>query len=333
MKLAIVVPLTILLGAFYGWTSRINGLFFFGRTVGPDLPHTGEGRAITRAYLLAILAITAVAVLTGWGGSHLGRSFAAAGLLVEIVGFSFVFANANKQVRALERSSQAAAAQETVVQVNLLEPPSYWIPGLGMVVLPAVLGVGSALLAVWTSGQGGGWSARWQAWSDQIDAHRWDMLLGMCCGVLAASTALLLVFRYSARLRTSMAQYTVRAGVAMEWLGVGCLMAVLACNAEGLTLSRATGKSVIVAVLGITFALMIWNQSRSKRFVPPSVEMGADDRWRWGLFYVDRSDPALFVQSRCGAGYTLNFGKVLAWPIALAMWAYFVAMLFFAPHH
>jgi uncharacterized membrane protein len=64
-----------------------------------------------------------------------------------------------------------------------------------------------------------------------------------------------------------------------------------------------------------------------------SSEVGGDDRWRWGLFYVDRTDPALFVQSRSDAGYRLNYGRMAAWPISRGLVAYVVGMLFFLPHH
>lgn len=39
----------------------------------------------------------------------------------------------------------------------------------------------------------------------------------------------------------------------------------------------------------------------------------ADDRWRWGMFYVNPDDPAFFVEKRFGLGYTLNFGHPLSW--------------------
>ncbi len=45
-----------------------------------------------------------------------------------------------------------------------------------------------------------------------------------------------------------------------------------------------------------------------------------DDCWKWGLFYVNRNDPALFVEKRFGVGYTLNFGNRWFWVIlALAL--------------
>jgi len=35
-------------------------------------------------------------------------------------------------------------------------------------------------------------------------------------------------------------------------------------------------------------------------------------RWIWGLFFVDRDDPSIMVESRFGIGYTLNYGNPTA---------------------
>jgi len=35
--------------------------------------------------------------------------------------------------------------------------------------------------------------------------------------------------------------------------------------------------------------------------------------WRAGIFYVNPSDPALFVPKRFGIGYTINFGNRWSW--------------------
>ncbi len=41
-----------------------------------------------------------------------------------------------------------------------------------------------------------------------------------------------------------------------------------------------------------------------------------DDRyWTWGLFYVNRADPAFLVEKRFGLGYTFNFGHPFAWAL------------------
>jgi len=63
------------------------------------------------------------------------------------------------------------------------------------------------------------------------------------------------------------------------------------------------------------------------------VEQNGDDFWRWGLFYNNAADPALFIQARTGPGYTLNFGKSLAWPIAVAVFGYFVFLVLLGFRH
>lgn len=38
-----------------------------------------------------------------------------------------------------------------------------------------------------------------------------------------------------------------------------------------------------------------------------------DECWRAGMFYVNPDDPAVLVEKRFGIGYTLNFGRPVAW--------------------
>jgi uncharacterized membrane protein len=83
-----------------------------------------------------------------------------------------------------------------------------------------------------------------------------------------------------------------------------------------------TATFVLVA-LGVVLLRMM----RTRHYVPPSAEMQSDASWRWGLFYVNRNDPALFVQCRCGAGYTLNYGRTMAWPLAAVFLACLVVIL------
>jgi uncharacterized membrane protein len=166
-----------------------------------------------------------------------------------------------------------------------------------------------------------------------MDGQGYAGILGFSIGILAAGAGTLLMFRGAARMRTKMAQYTVRSCISLESIGAALFIATIIGSRMGIVLSRELAKGVMLAGMVIALGVLIWNQSRSRRFVPPPVEVGGDDRWRWGLFYVDRADPALFVQSRCGAGYTLNYGRMLAWPISLGLVAYLIGVLFFLPHH
>jgi len=44
-----------------------------------------------------------------------------------------------------------------------------------------------------------------------------------------------------------------------------------------------------------------------------------DKCWKWGAFFVNRDDPALFVRKRYGIGYTLNFGNPWSWAVLAVM--------------
>jgi len=53
------------------------------------------------------------------------------------------------------------------------------------------------------------------------------------------------------------------------------------------------------------------------------------------LFYVNRDDPALFIEKRFGVGYTLNFGHPGVWIGLAVLVAVTVAIALLAPsqHH
>jgi hypothetical protein len=47
----------------------------------------------------------------------------------------------------------------------------------------------------------------------------------------------------------------------------------------------------------------------------PVGDGALDVHWKWGLFYVNRDDPAVFVEHRFGIGYTINYGNPRAWGV------------------
>lgn len=336
MTVAIAIGATLFLGAFYSWTGRINGMFFFGRTAEREVRDSPKAREFTREYLIGVISTTAAAVLLAWFAGQFGRSFAAIGPLTEAVAFWAIFGRANRQVRALE-VSHGTLARASVVQVPLFETPKYTVPALPVALLPAAVAALAFIAALTleapgTVGHGTDLRAAWGVWNASVAAHHLDTLVGMSLGLLSSATALLLLFRSSARLRTNMAQYTIRVTVLMGWAGLALLLVVLGCNYMGVSPAQHTIRTLIAIAVAAALGTVLWNQARAKRFTPAPIEMDADDRWRWGLFYVDRNDPALFVQSRCGAGYTLNYGRMLAWPISLAVVAYFVVLLFVPSH-
>jgi uncharacterized membrane protein len=117
--------------------------------------------------------------------------------------------------------------------------------------------------------------------------------------------------------------------VALATVALVAQAAGLRGNAVGLWIGLP-----VLLMLVLVMALIRGGQggsqaSASSATVPTSVWMSPvgdhtpDSCWKWGMFYVNGDDPALFVEKRCGIGYTLNFGHKVSWlilavPLALA---------------
>lgn len=72
---------------------------------------------------------------------------------------------------------------------------------------------------------------------------------------------------------------------------------------------------MLVFVLGYTVRLMVFHgqggaRREGRAAGAPLTDGLADDRhWKWGVFYINREDPAVLVEKRFGIGYTVNFGN------------------------
>ena len=77
----------------------------------------------------------------------------------------------------------------------------------------------------------------------------------------------------------------------------------------------------------VTAALLIRQGQGGSRLSPvsssprPAGDRTPDDCWKWGLFYVNPDDPALFVEKRFGLGYTVNLGNPWSWVLVPAILA------------
>jgi uncharacterized membrane protein len=63
----------------------------------------------------------------------------------------------------------------------------------------------------------------------------------------------------------------------------------------------------------------------------PVGDRTPDKYWKLGLFYVNREDPALFIEKRFGVGYTLNFGHPGVWIGLAVLVAVTVAIMLLVP--
>jgi uncharacterized membrane protein len=319
----------VLLGAMSTWTSRINATFFFGRTVGL-LARSGEkSRSIARRYVvfcwLAALSCLGV-VFLGWRFGS--KTLLMLSVVLFTVAQQVAFARAHGEAKALA----VDLADEGVVEVALgeaQEQSRWWAPGVAAILAPVAVTVIAFVAAVLLAGRGQ--AATLKQHVDAL-ASGWDNIgsanmLGFGLAFVMVGAGMLLVFRVSARLRTRMAQYTLRSSLMLAWMGSVILMSVFVCSLRQVVISPATARGVMAGFAVLAVGTLLWNQWRSKQLVPAAVELHGDERWRWGLYYWNPGDPALFVQRRTGMGFTLNYGKAWAWVITVGFVGYFVAMM------
>jgi uncharacterized membrane protein len=118
-------------------------------------------------------------------------------------------------------------------------------------------------------------------------------------------------------------QMRQRAGFAAP-LAAMCWVLTLVFCTLGLIPLCHFGIGAILALAGLSvaaiFMLVGWMLSRSGFFRSNSTAWTAepydgtpDRKWRSGIFYANRSDPAVVVQKRFGYGWTLNFARPVSW--------------------
>jgi len=78
---------------------------------------------------------------------------------------------------------------------------------------------------------------------------------------------------------------------------------------------------------------LVGSAGADSRAVAPVGDRTPDKYWKLGLIYINRNDPALFVEKRFGIGYTLNFGHPGAWVFLALLVAVFVAIILIVPSH
>ena len=75
----------------------------------------------------------------------------------------------------------------------------------------------------------------------------------------------------------------------------------------------ATGLLVVAAIVLSVKTGQSGSRIRVGQTKAGTVINRDDDKyWKWGSFYVNKNDPALFVEKRFGVGFTINFGRPAA---------------------
>jgi hypothetical protein len=310
-------------GAFYLWLSRINQFFFFSRTVPEIFRTTPEAKEIETHYCRGIcrgILASCLVYFSLYYTVHLSWTAAMMfGLLVIGLTYSIAFAQAHRatgqaldawhKTQSAEPIAEAAEPQRSIA-VPLLAPkpgPAALISLLAAVVVAAA----SWPLAMAAS------HMNLDQFNLALENAGSDFLSGLGIGLLAASFLLYVQLRFYSRSRSPLARFTDRTCLLLGWIGAAAIVASVLVVPMHWVITKPIHQGILYCVLAVALLRLLYGWLRARVFTPPMAEVNGDEYWRWGLFYANASDPALFLQRRSGPGYTLNYGNFFAWPLTL----------------
>jgi len=334
---------------------------YFAVTVPPEFRDSAEGCSILKRYrvevtifgvLTLLIALAAIRI----SGPNYLMVVGMAGLFLQGVGPFLAY------YRARGRVLPHAAAPATVREAALV-PREAHVPGGWMLQFPpfALL----AATAIWLRLHWGQipevfpihWGANGQPnnWATRNFAGVYGPLLiaAVLCALMGFMAYAML--RWSRLIRVGGAagegERRFRLLVVSIVVATEYFLALMFTWAALLPLShKQSGPPGVIPMLVfslafavVTTVLMIWFGQGGTRLVgsagaasgaaAPVGDRTPDKYWKLGLIYVNRDDPALFVEKRFGIGFTLNFGHPGAWVFLALLVAVFVAIIFIVPSH
>ena len=321
-----IVALVGLLLHFVPLWRRHN--LWFGVTVPPDFGDTPQAQLVLRRYRRWVWLLTVVAVgcVLAAGALH-ASVLMAAGPIIQAVGAAAAFA-------VVRRGVLPFAAQSSAVRSAPLEPIREGLPGgIVSILIPLAMLAATALYlhAEWSEIPArfpahwhiGGTPDRW------VD-RSWRTVYGpLLTGAVIISFMFLVaaaIVHRSPRGRVAGTEaWTARFRRANLMLLVAAVWAVTAamCLMSLLPLMTGGGQPALIAglvplVLTASFAPFLVQLVRLTRDRTSASDGTPDKCWKWGLIYINPSDPALVVERRFGVGYALNFGNRALWWILIA---------------
>jgi uncharacterized membrane protein len=357
--MAFVIGLNLVL--FYLIPRLTRPDVYFAVTVQPEFRDSPEGCSILKRYRVEVTIFGVLALLMVLAAIRIPEpkhltAMTMAGLILQILGVFLAY------YRARGRVLPHAVAPATVREATLV-PREAHLPGGWLLQFPPFALLAGA--AIWLrlhwsqipevfpihwgpGGQPNGWGTR-----SFVGVYGPLLIGALLCALMGFLAYAML--RWSRLIRVGGAagkgERRFRVVVVSILVATEYFMAVMFTYTGLLALSRKQAGPpgfipILVFALAFmvaTVALMVWVGQGGTRLVgsagaasggvAPVGDRTTDKYWKLGLFYINRNDPALFVEHRFGVGYTLNLGHPGFWVFLAALVGLFVAIILIVPSH
>jgi uncharacterized membrane protein len=333
----ILLPLMAILPGVFVLTARLTRPdIFFSFTVEPSLRQSAAGRAILRQFSRMVLfstliglGLTLAGLLCGLAPA-LGAALMLGGAFVAFAGLATAYATARAQVRPYR--VQPSREREVAVKPRSTRPVGGWLGQAGPFLILALAAV--CLWWQWDAiparfpihwnlyGRPDGWANKSgrSVFGSVLLGAMLCLLVGLMMNGLARGVRRI----HSSGLEGETESQFLRM---MLWLVLALEYGAAALFGFSPILPPRLTAILVVAALPVTAAIVVvalrsgqggWRLRGHASPIAPANQAPAGDRtpdecWKWGLFYYNPADPALWVEKRFGIGWTVNFGKPSAW--------------------
>lgn len=335
------LPMAAVTLVFGALLALIPGLtrpsLFFSVTVPPSLRNTPEGRRIAGRYRALVIAGTVfgLALALTLSPARHPRVAPWPPIVVLVVALA-AFLDARRRV--LPRAVAPSPEREVELSPRTISLPGGW-PGQGGPF--ALLAAAAAWLGLHWEKIPARFPVHWgidgrpNGWAPRTPAGVFASLAG---GAAVCALLVLIAFgitRWSRRIHAAGAagkrelhfkHLVLIVLLASEYVlaavnGWVALLPLTGLEKPGLAAGLILGLTTLL-MIALVFVLVRTGQGGSRLDGPaetgseaPTGDRSDDRYWKTGLFYVNRNDPAIFVEKRFGIGYTVNFGNPWSWAI------------------
>jgi uncharacterized membrane protein len=334
---SVSLPLMALLPGVFVLTARLTRPdIFFSFTVEPTLRQSAAGLAILRQFnrtvilsALAGLALTLSGAVVRFTPA-LGLALIVGGMAVESAGMIAAYATARQQVKP--HQVEPSREREVALQPRPTRPVGGWLGQVGPFLILAL-----AAVCLWWQWDAiparfpvhWNWYGRPDGWAVKSARSVFGSVL------LGASVCLLLGLMMNGMARgvrrihsrglegEQESRFLRRMLLLVLWLEYFMAAAfgfspILPPRLTAVLMMTALPIAVASLVVALTCGQGGWRLKGQAPAAMPAGQAPAGDRtpdvcWKWGLFYYNPADPALWVEKRFGIGWTVNFGNPRAW--------------------